>query len=503
MSPSYIVPSSLQPAFAAITEQETTSYKAHKNSEVPYLVIDDDTLTGIPLKHWHDRRYVYSDYPIISYQVVGGLNQTELTELFKKATIFLDPHVPGFERCIQEASLYGAIPIINSKHNALNREDFPIPRELIVDMSDHEALDKIIHRVLQNYDNYFELLLPFRIKIRGLKSHHEVSTENLFVSTSFAKFIDMSEVKFRDQWKIFPYLASLYYHNPLISTTLLVADERDFYMSHAVLLEDFIWHGLISKSPMNGSTSSFIRFRERKPQTQQAVCDFDRYSDVYINPMEKNLNTSYGMLLIDNFYKMYMLASEHSTTGDGMYVSHGEYVILSKQKQHYPSSFCLPGLINTKKIIHLFKQHTAEMVLIIAILLPGYEENMVFAIREKDFECVQKVALTSNHGCEDDDEETDNSRRPARNRHLCAPCAPIQLTTLQDEEFFSSLSCSARTGTAQQEDSYLEATFPQLYSRNEKGKLTSSLIWRNLEHHLDTIHYVDDDTHKQVISEYV
>ena len=42
MSPSYIVPSSLQPAFAAITEQETTSYKAHKNSEVPLLLIDDD-----------------------------------------------------------------------------------------------------------------------------------------------------------------------------------------------------------------------------------------------------------------------------------------------------------------------------------------------------------------------------------------------------------------------------------------------------------------------------
>ena len=306
-------------------------------------------------------------------------------------------------------------------------------------------------------------------------------------------------MKFREQWKIFPYLASLYYHNPLISTTVLVADERDFLSSHAALLEDFVWHGLISKSPLNGSISSFMRLRERKPQTRQAVCNFDRYSDVYINPMEKNLNTSYGVLLIDNFYKMYMLASDHSTTDDGMYISHGEFVVLSKQKHHYPSSFCLPGLINAKKTTHLYQQHEVKMVLIIAILLPGDEENMVFVIHEKDFECVRKVASTSNHGREDG-EETDNSRRSARNRHLCAPCAPIQLTTLQENELFSNLSCSARAGTTQQEASYLETTFPQLYSRNEKGKLSSSLIWRNLEHHLDTIDYVDT---VEVISEFV
>ena len=116
-----------------------------KTGLMPTIIVDNDYL-GFehPLSFlWEDPSMQTSSLLVhhrFELLTLGGLNRSELDEVYRRGVVVVDAYVPGLERVVQEAALFGAIPILSAAHNGVSLVDFPIPAQLLVDFSSGECV---------------------------------------------------------------------------------------------------------------------------------------------------------------------------------------------------------------------------------------------------------------------------------------------------------------------------------------------------------------------------
>lgn len=452
-SSSNVIPSSLQKIFSDTTEIDSLVYSRSKNRTVPLIIIDDDFLRGIhPLQHiMAEEKYAVSIlkgyYDMLQLYTLGGLDSNALIDVYKSGSIILDGYVPGFERTAQEAALYGAIPILNAKLNSLNSADFNIPRDLIVDFQNTSALDAIILKVLLDYDNYFKMLAPFREKIRMLPTLHREAADRVFLSHLTTIFIDISDIS-DGEWKVFPFLFSILFYNPLTSITVVVRHLPEFISSHGMLIEALMDQGLTTME--GGELFNSVRFHEFSPMAEN-VCG--KLIDI-------TGGVSCNRTVAEEFSKLYKQASLHSKNTTQ---PHGEVIVLTDVSTELKT---IP-IRNFMKIVNASINDSISIVGYYRFIQSSGAENFVFMFLNTHFECISSIKDLNNSDY-------------LSNVVYCVECYPIRY--IQIEETQESRKCDDEYTC----DSQIEQDDRFMHQSDKKSKeMKDGLLWKKLEMFLD------------------
>ena len=405
-SPRSVSPSSLQRVFSNTSEQDSVSYSKVKDRKIPVIMVDSDFLRGShPLEHimtedTYASSVLKAHYDVICIFTLGGLNSSDLIDVYKSGSIIIDGYVPGFERIVQEASLYGAIPILNAKLNSLNSHDFNIPRELVVDFMNTTALDAAILNVLLNYDAYFRHLAPFREKIRMLPSLHRLAVDSVFSSHFASVFVDISNLS-DQEWRVFPFIFSTLHYNSLASIAVVVNRLPEFLSAHGMLIEALMDQGLTTIE--GGDTFSSVRFYDFSP-TKENICGLIDISG----------GRSVHKGVAESFSKLYKPAMLHSSN---RIQRHGEVIILADILTQINE---LP-IKHFRNILDRYSNESTSVVGYYTVTQLNSEEKLVFMFQPSHFECITAINRDIN------DPDLLESR-------YCSECFHIQYIQIVDNQ---------------------------------------------------------------------
>jgi hypothetical protein len=115
----------------------------------------------------------------------ASIKPQRLLKLFEKVLCVIDFGMPGAERLILEASLFGSIVIISDELNGVDRIDFPIPERFRLNGRDYSSLNTIIQDLVQarelgTLNRYVEEFNPFREFVRGQRTQFYRSVRRYF-----------------------------------------------------------------------------------------------------------------------------------------------------------------------------------------------------------------------------------------------------------------------------------------------------------------------------------
>jgi hypothetical protein len=254
-----------------------------QENKMPIILMDKDCPESIISPINIKTKYDYNNN-IIEYNkiILEGFSNKDLVKLYKDALIVVDFYVPGFERIVQEASLFGVIPIISNFYNGGNRIDFDLPEELFFDPTSEIDLFRAISLVIDNYSYYstHKKIIDFRNNIRDLDKNSLTSISDLFDSSRMT-IIAESCSNFDDLFS-FAFLISLFHTNPLASVEVHVRDLRTFIIDHITMIEILSDQGLTDRN--GGQEFHSLRFR------------YSRYNicPTFNNPKNKALYIKYS-----------------------------------------------------------------------------------------------------------------------------------------------------------------------------------------------------------------
>eukprot|EP01064_Diplonema_japonicum_P015349 TRINITY_DN23074_c0_g1_i1.p1 TRINITY_DN23074_c0_g1~~TRINITY_DN23074_c0_g1_i1.p1 ORF type:complete len:628 (+),score=129.56 TRINITY_DN23074_c0_g1_i1:93-1976(+) len=94
--------------------------------------------------------------------VAKGLEPKVLYSLYAKAKVCIDMKMPGAERFVYEAALYGCCIISDDEHNGGDERDLPIPERFRIKSGDVATLNARVQEILDDYDSIKEEFAPLR-----------------------------------------------------------------------------------------------------------------------------------------------------------------------------------------------------------------------------------------------------------------------------------------------------------------------------------------------------
>lgn len=180
----------------------------------------------------------------------GSYNAEQMQDLYRRAKVVLDLYVPGFERVLQEAALYGVVPLLAAKYNGATGDDFiflddkeslyvassanNLQKYLRVDPNSGQDIANKIQYALNNYDALVKnpKLVEFREFVLGLSRSVPLDVSSLFHSASIGILVvSCSDVE--DQL-LFGMIISLIRSYPLISVEVCYVLNSCTYVSERI-----------------------------------------------------------------------------------------------------------------------------------------------------------------------------------------------------------------------------------------------------------------------------
>eukprot|EP00759_Apiculatamorpha_spiralis_P033790 PhF_6_TR35002/c0_g1_i3/m.50905 len=95
-------------------------------------------------------------------KLATGMTPDQLYSQYMKAKVGIDIAMPGAERFVYEASLFGVCIVVDLALNGKDEEDLPIPNRFRVPSNDLAALNARKDECLQDYDTVIEEFTPLR-----------------------------------------------------------------------------------------------------------------------------------------------------------------------------------------------------------------------------------------------------------------------------------------------------------------------------------------------------
>lgn len=194
-----------------------------------------------PAIDWSQTRHIKGGLQLI---ILRGYATEEIIVLYKQAKVIVDFYLPGFERAVQEAALYGVVPLVSSEHNGnpvFGADDFtflktgcdygdksgtrthfkcdniPLNKLLVFDPAAIQEVANKIQYIVNNYDEIIThpQLLQFRADVLALPDRIPIVVDKLMKGTNVTVvLIPCSE---KEEALVFVLVLTLLHHAPLIS----------------------------------------------------------------------------------------------------------------------------------------------------------------------------------------------------------------------------------------------------------------------------------------------
>jgi hypothetical protein len=118
------------------------------------------------------------------FQLLGGMSSSQLIELYSVSKVVVDLYVPGFERIVQEAALFGCLPVMALLYNGRDRADFDLPSDLFFNPMSMEDQARAVRFAMNNYVSLVQSppLVRFRAFVRSLEAGQQRTLHSLMSS---------------------------------------------------------------------------------------------------------------------------------------------------------------------------------------------------------------------------------------------------------------------------------------------------------------------------------
>jgi len=187
-----------------------------------------------------------------------GFDRGDLPSLYAAAACVVDFHVPGPERVVMEAALYGCWPVLVDEGYGGGAGDFPIPERFRIRADAAVAEAAVLELVERRGDALLEAeFAPWRTHVEALPERFDAAVEAL----SFAQNLQIHVEACGPAAAPFAAVASALRALPLASVEVLVGDAPRFLRTHYRNVETIAALGL-TDAETGGLASHAVRFRD-------------------------------------------------------------------------------------------------------------------------------------------------------------------------------------------------------------------------------------------------